>query len=260
MHAMRRLASLDDVRFGPDGLVPAVAVDEATGQVLMLAYMNRSALEATLRTGRATYFSRSRQSLWVKGETSGNRQDVRDVLLDCDGDAVLLVVEQHGQGACHLGEWSCFHRTFPVAVEPLPTGPAAAPEGGGVPTAAVLDALRSVIRQRHQDPQPGSYTASLLERGIDAPLKKLAEEAGEVILAAKDVDRLRSGGAGTQTAGGPEEARTARPGELARAYDALAWEAADLLYHLLVTLEAAGLPSEAVWRELARRRQKGGSH
>lgn len=249
-------ALLDAVRWGPDGLVPAIAVDRVSGRVLMLAYMNREALHQTLRTGRATYFSRSRQCLWTKGETSGNVQQVREVRLDCDGDALLLVVDQHGAGACHTGEWSCFFRFAPVSLD-TGTGPQAGPDGQhDVPhdapaDARILDELRRVIQERHRHPRPGSYTASLFARGIDASLKKLAEEAGEVILAAKNVDALKKpGGAAAPAGDAPSD-----PAALGQAYDALAWEAADLLYHLLVVLEDAGLPCEAVWRELLRRRR-----
>lgn len=264
-----RTARLADVCFGADGLVPTVAVDAATGRVLMLAYMDQDALETSLRTGQATYFSRARRRPWVKGETSGNRQDVRRVWLDCDGDALVVEVDQHGSGACHLGAWSCFHRELAAASAPAPSGadeagPGAAQaspaEGEAWPAdASVLDALRSLIRERRLHPAEGSYTASLLARGIDAPLKKLAEEAGEVILAAKDVDRLRPApGEAGPTMNVP--AVPAGAGDaLGRAYDALAWEAADLLYHLMVVLEAAGLPPEAVWRELVRRHQGGRS-
>ncbi|MCC7281331.1 MAG: phosphoribosyl-AMP cyclohydrolase, partial [Acetobacteraceae bacterium] len=102
-------ALLAAVRFGPDGLVPAIAQAHGSGEVLMLAWMNAEALEATIRTGRATYFSRSRKGLWRKGETSGQVQHVRDIRLDCDGDAVLLLVDQVGV-ACHTGRRSCFFR------------------------------------------------------------------------------------------------------------------------------------------------------
>lgn len=245
-------ALLEAIRWGPDGLVPAVAVERVTGQVLMLAYMNRESLEHTLRTGKATYFSRSRDRLWVKGETSGNVQEVREIRVDCDGDAVLLVVDQHGAGACHTGEWSCFFRSAPVrsgAETGRDTGqaardnPPARTDALARADARILDELRRVIQDRRLHPRPDSYTSSLFTRGIDASLKKLAEESGEVILAAKNVDALKG------PAGAPSD-----PTGLGQAYDSLAWEAADLLYHLLVVLEDAGLPSEAVWRELLRRR------
>jgi len=100
-----------EIKFNKEGLVPAIAQDSATGEVLMLAYMNRESLERTLKEKRAWYFSRSRQKLWMKGETSGNVQDVKEVLYDCDGDALLLKIEQKGP-ACHTGNRSCFYRKF----------------------------------------------------------------------------------------------------------------------------------------------------
>jgi phosphoribosyl-ATP pyrophosphohydrolase/phosphoribosyl-AMP cyclohydrolase len=103
-----------EVRFDANGLVPAVVQDVVDGTVLMVAYMNAESLERTLRTGRAWFWSRSRQELWPKGETSGDRQFVREVRVDCDGDTLVLLVDQHGHGACHTGEWSCFYRTLAV--------------------------------------------------------------------------------------------------------------------------------------------------
>jgi phosphoribosyl-AMP cyclohydrolase len=103
---------LDAVQYNADGLVPAVVQDQATGRVLMLAWMNDEALRRTLETGRTWFWSRSRQEYWCKGETSGDRQWVRAAYYDCDGDTVLVVVEQEGKGACHTGEFSCFYRPF----------------------------------------------------------------------------------------------------------------------------------------------------
>ena len=235
-----RASALDQVRWGPDGLVPVVTRDMATGDVLMLAYMNREALQQTLETGNAVYFSRSRGRLWVKGETSGNTQRVRRVWLDCDGDALLLEVEQQGSGACHTGRWSCFHR--PV-VEAAAGFGFDKPDGAGRATASVLDRLAEVIAERHRHPRPDSYTARLLAGAPDAVLKKVAEESGEVLLAAKGVEL-------TQEAHGVPQA-------VDQARAALAWEAADLLYHLLVALQWAGVPPAAVWDELARRMNVG---
>ena len=128
------LADLDEdllglVEFDRSGLVTAVAVDAVTRDVLMVAYMDREALERTIRTGRSWFFSRSRQELWCKGETSGDRQYVREVRVDCDGDALLLIVDQHGDGACHTKTWSCFSRSLASG----PGVPAAGrePEGAG---------------------------------------------------------------------------------------------------------------------------------
>jgi len=111
-------AELDSVAYGPDGLVPAIVQEEGTGTVLMVAWMNREALEKTLSTGRTWFWSRSRQEYWCKGETSGDRQFVRDARYDCDMDVLLFVVEQEGRGACHTGERSCFFRAFGSGAPP----------------------------------------------------------------------------------------------------------------------------------------------
>jgi phosphoribosyl-AMP cyclohydrolase / phosphoribosyl-ATP pyrophosphohydrolase len=161
---------LGRVRFGADGLVPAVVQDATTGRVLTLAYMNRESLERTLARGETWFWSRSRSELWHKGATSGNTQAVRAVSLDCDGDAVLVQVDQIGV-ACHTGAETCFH-------VPLD---GAAPE----PFAALGDLVR-VIAGRAAAPDPhASYTARLLTKGVDAVAKKVGEEATEVVLAAK---------------------------------------------------------------------------
>ena len=116
---------LDTVRYNADGLVPAIVQEQGTGAVLMLAWMNRDALARTLETGRTWFWSRSRQEYWCKGETSGDRQWVREAYYDCDGDTILLVVEQEGRGACHTGERTCFYRPF--------GGPATTPGEGAAP-------------------------------------------------------------------------------------------------------------------------------
>ncbi len=197
-----------------DGLVVAVCQQHDTGEVLMVGWMDDQALHLTLTTGRCTYWSRSRQEYWVKGETSGHRQWVREVRLDCDGDALLLVVEPAGP-ACHTGKPSCFFRRLPDGAED--DGP------GGAP-AAVLDRLRATIEARKSSTAQASYTRSLLDGGWPRILAKIAEEHGE--LAAELPE-------------GP-------PG-------AIVHEAADLLYHLLVGLAARQVPARAVWAELERR-------
>lgn len=156
----------DDVKYGQGGLVPAIVQDAASGEVLMLAWMNREALAQTLTTGKATFWSRSRNELWVKGATSGNTQSVRAVRLDCDGDAVLLRVDPAGP-ACHTGARSCFF-------EVLQDAPPAPGE--------TLVALEKVLRERRRSPPEGSYTAKLL---ADESLrhKKVGEEAAELITA-----------------------------------------------------------------------------
>ena len=158
---------ISKVRFDDKGLVPAIAQDAVTGQVLMLAYMNAESLQATLDTGYATYYSRSRQQLWKKGETSGHTQKVLAIALDCDGDAILLTVDQTGP-ACHTGETSCFHH--PVMGE----APA---------TSAVLEAVYRTVTDRAANPREGSYTNYLLLKGIEKTCKKVGEEASETIIA-----------------------------------------------------------------------------
>ncbi|MBD5560820.1 MAG: bifunctional phosphoribosyl-AMP cyclohydrolase/phosphoribosyl-ATP diphosphatase HisIE [Clostridia bacterium] len=154
------------------GLVPAIAQDVHTGEVLMLAYMDQEAVEKTLETGWAHYHSRSRDSLWKKGETSGHTQRVVSVRLDCDRDALLLLVEQTGP-ACHTGSRSCFFSS-------LQEGEADCPDP------EILFRLRDVIHERREHPKEGSYTNYLFEKGIDKILKKVGEESSEVIIAAKN--------------------------------------------------------------------------
>ncbi len=202
---------LDDVRFDERGLVPVVMQDAQSGEVLTLAWANREAIEKTLETGYAHFYSRSRRKLWKKGEESGNLQEVVEVTLDCDGDAVLYKVIPHGP-ACHTGEHSCFHNPIEVRAE--------LPADLGEVTARVF----ATIEARLRDLPEGSYVAKLHQAGLDRVLKKIAEEAGEVILAAKNQNK-----------------------------DELRWEAADLFFHLLLTLAELGLTPEDLARELERR-------
>ena len=187
----------DDVTWDAQGLSPAIVQDEESGEVLMLAWMNRESLQRTLETGLATFYSRSRSELWVKGQTSGNTQRVRAVRLDCDRDAILVRVEPAGP-ACHTGARSCF-----LASGPLLDAPPAPGE--------TLAALERVLRSRRKAPPEGSYTAKLF---ADEALrhKKVGEEAAELVVAS-----LRG-----------------KPAEIAL-------EAADLLYHALVLLQAHGM-------------------
>ena len=198
------MTAVENVRFDEGGLVPVVAQDAATGDVLTLAYANREALEKTLATGEAHFYSRSRGELWRKGATSGNTQRVVEVRLDCDGDAVLYRVEPRGP-ACHTGERTCFFTTL-------------AGEGVGVATegaeeasfGTMVERLAGIIAQRHREMPEGSYTAGLIRRGPERVAQKVGEEAVEVVIAALRDDRL-------------------------------AEETADLLYHLLVLLEERGV-------------------
>lgn len=162
----------NEPQFGEDGLLPVIAQDAASGEVLMLAWANREALDATLASGQAHYWSRSRSELWRKGATSGNTQQVRSVRLDCDGDALLYLVEQQGP-ACHTGARSCF---FASLTED-------APATVGAPQQAV-GLLDQVVAQRLSELPVGSYVTHLHERGSGYVAQKVVEEAGEVIVAA----------------------------------------------------------------------------
>ena len=159
--------------FNADGLVPAIAQDVVTGRVLMMAWMNKKAWQLTHETGQAWYFSRSRQSLWRKGETSGHTQSVADIRLDCDRDTVLLLVEQVG-AACHVGEPTCFFRSQVADIREPPVPP------------SVLSRLRAVLETRVGRSPDASYTARLLSQGTDAIGIKLREEADELSVALGD--------------------------------------------------------------------------
>ena len=202
-----------NVRFGPDGLVPAVVRDPADGRVLMLAYMDAEALEATQRTGEVHFHSRSRGRLWRKGETSGNVLRLVSIDVDCDGDALLVTADPAGP-TCHRGTRSCFD-------------PEGAPAGAAGQGFAWLETLWSTIAARAAERPAGSYTTSLLDGGVDAVARKVAEEATEVVLAAKD----------DATPGADRSATGERVAE----------ETADLLFHALVLLAERGrTPSDVI--------------
>ena len=206
-------APIDQVTFDDNGLVPAVVQDAGTGRVLMVAYMNQESLERTLETGETWFWSRSREELWRKGESSGNTQTVREIMLDCDGDTVLVRVDQVGV-ACHTGEPDCFFNRI---------------GGDEAESFALLGDLEAVISQRAGEDDPeSSYTAALLDRGVDAVCKKVGEEATEVVLAVKGNER-----------------------------DEVVHESADLLYHLVVALRLSGVSVAEVADELASRRRSG---
>lgn len=208
------MMDVNNVKFDEKGLVPVVTQDIKTGTVLMLAYMNEESLKMTLDTGYAVYFSRSRQTLWKKGETSGHVQKVRAIHYDCDGDSLLMLVEQTG-AACHTGEYSCFHNELLSLVE----------GSLKVPSAQILQEVYNVIADRKVHPKEGSYTNYLLDKGVEKICKKVGEEAAESIIAA--------------VKGSREELR---------------YEAADLVYHLLVLLFNQGLTPMELWAELEKRR------
>jgi len=170
------------IRFGPDGLLPAIVQDVTDGTVLTLAYMNEEALELTRRTGYTHFWSRSRQTLWHKGETSGNVQRVVSMFYDCDGDALLVQVQQHNV-ACHTGQRSCFYRALPLSEAVS----AASEAENTIPApTAILDALYHLILTRRDTGADTSYVKKLFQRGQDVMCKKVAEEAAEVLLASKN--------------------------------------------------------------------------
>lgn len=198
-------------KLNSDGLIPVIVQDYKTDQVLMMAYMNEEAYEATLHSGKMTYFSRSRQSLWVKGETSGNTQYVKSLRLDCDNDTILAKVRQVGP-ACHTGSRTCFFQ------------PLAEKEYQDTNPLKVFEDVFHVILDRKVHPKEGSYTNYLFDKGIDKILKKVGEEATEIIIAAKNPD--------------PEEIK---------------YEIADFLYHVMVLMAEKGVTWEEITEELANR-------
>lgn len=211
-------ALINEIKWDEKGLVPAIAYDVCSGQVVMMAYMNAESLTKTLETGYCTYFSRSRQCLWQKGETSGNKQKLISLKLDCDGDTILLEIEQTG-AACHTGNKTCFYRQWKDgALQPaeasLTIGPAMAQE-------------YSVVAERAKNPVEGSYTNYLLTEGVDKICKKVGEEATECVIAAKN-----------------------------RAYDELQWEAADLIYHMTVLLYEQGMNWDDVAKKMLSRQKR----
>ena len=203
------MTASDRIRFDANGLVPVVSQDATTGDVLTLAYANREAVERTLATGEAHFYSRSRRELWRKGERSGNTQRVVEVRLDCDADALLYRVEPKGP-ACHTGERTCFFTT--VAGEGVGVAPGRADEAS---FGNVVERLAGTIAARHKEMPEESYTAGLIRRGPERVAQKVGEEAVEVVISALRDDRL-------------------------------AEETADLVYHLLVLLEERGVGIDEV--------------
>ncbi|MCR3923538.1 MAG: bifunctional phosphoribosyl-AMP cyclohydrolase/phosphoribosyl-ATP diphosphatase HisIE [Firmicutes bacterium] len=200
-----------ELKFDDTGLIPAVVQDAHSGRVLMLAYMNEESLTQTITTGQTWFYSRSRGELWHKGATSGHIQTVKRIDYDCDGDALLLQVEQTG-GACHTGAVTCFYRTLS--------------EVEAVEKSQFLSELERIIAERKVNMPQNSYVAKLFAGGLDRILKKVGEEAGEVIIAAKNEDR-----------------------------NELIYESGDLFFHLLVLLAQKDIAVSEVMAELARRHQ-----
>ena len=208
---------IKELKFDEKGLIPAIAQDAVSGEVLMCAYMNEESIKKTLETGLATYFSRSRQELWTKGETSGHTQSVVQMRIDCDADAIVLLVRQKG-AACHTNNRSCFFRKIEDGV---PVRDTAVPKFGK----NVLKQEYATILDRVKNPVEGSYTNFLFEKGLDKMLKKVGEEASEVIIAAKNRE--------------PDEVK---------------YETADLLFHLAVVLAEQGITWDDIFGEIESRR------
>jgi phosphoribosyl-ATP pyrophosphohydrolase/phosphoribosyl-AMP cyclohydrolase len=167
------MVSLDELKFDEKGLIPAVVTDAATGRVLTLAYMNRESLQISMQKRLTCFWSRSRQELWLKGETSGNYQHIVSITADCDRDALVVSVKPDGP-ACHLGTQSCFE--YPVF-------------GGTGEEDFSVDGLMKLIEGRKTEKKEGSYTSYLFEKGLDKILKKVGEECTEVIVAGKGGDK-----------------------------------------------------------------------
>ncbi|HEY4185856.1 MAG TPA: bifunctional phosphoribosyl-AMP cyclohydrolase/phosphoribosyl-ATP diphosphatase HisIE [Polyangia bacterium] len=210
------LALLDATVFDAAGLVPVIAQDAKTGVVRMFAWANREALALTLETGQGHFWSRSRKAVWRKGETSGNGLAVREVRIDCDGDAVLYLVDPDGP-SCHTGRTSCFFRKADGAAVIEDDGP---PD----PPAVVVSRVAEVVARRRRERPDKSYVVSLLDAGWPKILAKLAEESGELAESLPQADLAHT-----------------------------AHEAADLIFHMLVGLEAAGVPLDDVYGQLRRR-------
>ena len=203
---------LTDIQFDEQGLIPAIVQDIRTGRVLTLAYMSQESLEKTLETGQTWFFSRSRQELWHKGASSGNIQIVHRIFFDCDADALIVEVEPKGP-ACHTGETSCFYNLL------YNEGPLA------LLNREVIFELYDLIQDRQKNPVEGSYTNYLFESGLDKILKKIGEEATEVVIAAKN-----------------------------RSKDELIYELSDLIYHSLVLMVAKDVHIDELKQELVKRR------
>ena len=208
--------NLEEIKYDENGLVPVIVQDAENGQVLMFAYANIESLRKTIETKRTHFWSRSRRKLWLKGEESGNVQDVRDIFFDCDNDAVLILVEQKGV-ACHTGRRSCFFTSVDGSEK-------SSPSFGSVYRGKTPEEVFSVIEDRKRNPREGSYVSGLFEKGLDKILKKVGEEAGETIIAAKNGDRQE-----------------------------IIYETADLWFHSLIALSYFGITPEDIYQELGRR-------
>lgn len=202
------MLNIDELKFDEKGLIPAIVVDAKTKKVLTLAYMNRESLEISLEKEFTCFWSRSRSELWLKGETSGNYQHIVSITADCDNDALVVLVEPDGP-ACHTGSYSCFTKPVFQSEERSEFS---------------YEGLMELIRGRKTNPQDGSYTTYLFNKGLDKILKKVGEESTEVIIAAKAEDKKET-----------------------------VYEIADLAYHIMVLMVEAGISLDDIRDELASR-------
>ena len=207
---------IENVKFDEKGLVTVVAQDYHSEHVRMVAYMNKEALTKTLATGQVHYYSRSRQKLWLKGETSGHFQYLKKMSIDCDGDCLLIQIEQVGGISCHTGNKTCFYREL--------DGIEGTKLDNTHDQGAMLERLENTIKDRIQNPVEGSYTNYLMDKGIDKILKKVGEEAAETIIACKNPDK-----------------------------NEIKFEVADLIYHLTVMLVNKGVGWDEIAGELKNR-------
>lgn len=212
---------LENLKFDKDGLIPVVVQDYQTKEVLMVAYMNEQAFQKTLETGQTWLYSRSRKKLWLKGETSGNKQLVKQIKYDCDNDTLLLLVEPTGP-ACHTGQKTCFHRDLEEGIEK----PEVIEELKSAIEGPILNQLYQVILDRKKNLPESSYTAELFKEGLEKILAKVEEESTEVVEAAKDKDKKE-----------------------------VVHEVSDLLYHLLVMLAYKEISVGDIEEELEKRRK-----
>ncbi|MGL6197754.1 MAG: bifunctional phosphoribosyl-AMP cyclohydrolase/phosphoribosyl-ATP diphosphatase HisIE [Lachnospiraceae bacterium] len=210
MTSFESVIPFSEFKLNAEGLLPVITQDYKTGEVLMMAYMNEQAFNDTIKTGTMTYYSRSRQSLWVKGETSGHYQYVKSLTIDCDKDTMLAQVDQIG-AACHTGNPSCFFTSL-------------AGENDEKKPLKVFESVYATILDRKENPREGSYTNYLFDKGIDKILKKVGEEASELIIAAKNPN--------------PEEIK---------------YELSDFLYHAMVLMVEKGITWDDIIQELAER-------
>ena len=204
---------LDELKYNNDGLIPIIVQSFEDGQVLMFAYGNKKTIEISFATKKAHYWSRSRNKIWMKGEESGNTQELTDIFYDCDKDVLLYIVKQKGV-TCHTGNKTCFYSKLDGKEESSPA----------YNDSGILRKVYDVIEDRKQNPTENSYVSGLFAKGIDKIAKKIGEEAGEVIIAAKNSDK-----------------------------EELVYEITDLWFHTLVTMSYYNIKPESIYTELEKR-------